>query len=239
MMTKALLAGLALWLGATGAPAQVLRDPFLGARLAGEWAWANEDECRGWVNNGLVLAPGKPFRQAGVGSTRPAYSWNRAGEARTYQFTIEEWTLQPDSGVSARLFLVGDEAGLQPEAFSDYNKPNVLMAKLDRWQGVFYWNLFVKTGSPKQNADADTFKFCWVDVGPAATGRTFGLTLSRDRARLWWKEREGKKVESTEVEIPSQPFGSAGTFYVAVKNDTSETLGREQYVRFGNVTVGP
>lgn len=239
MLARTLLIGAALCLGGTGAPAQIIRDSFLTGRLAGEWSWANEEDCRGWVNNGLVLNPVSPFRQAAVGTTRPAYSWAGAGNARTYQFAVEEWTLRPESGTSARLFIVGNDAGTQPEPFSDYNKPNVLMAKLDCWKGVFYWNLFVKADAPKQNADADAFKFCWMDVGIVATGRTFGVTLVRDRARLWWKTAENKKFEAAEVEIPSRAFAAGANVYVAVKNDTGETLGREQYVRFGNVTVSP
>ena len=219
--------------------AEVFKDYFLGATLDGRWAWASEEDCSGWVNNGLVLNPRSGNRQAAVGTVGKGYSWAAEESQRSCHFTIGDWKITTNSHVSARLFLVGNEAGTQPEAFSDFNKPNVLMAKLDLWQGVFYWNLFVKTDSPQVNVDDDKFKVAWMNVGIIATGRTFGVTLTRDRARLWWRTEQGKKFESEPMPVPAQSFREEGTFYIGVKNDTGEEFGPEQTVAISAVAVSP
>ena len=228
-----------LLVAASPALAEVFKDYFLGTTLDGRWTWACEDECNGRVNSGLVLNAVSGNRQAAIGTVHKAYSWVAAESQRTYQFTVGDWKITTNSHVSARLFLVGNGAGAQPEAFSDFNKPNVLMAKLDLWQGVFYWNLFVKTDSPQANVDDDKFKLTWMNVGIIATGRTFGVTLNRNQARLWWRTEQGKRFESEPVPIPAQAFSDDGTFYIGVKNDTGEPFGPEQTVGISSAAVNP
>jgi hypothetical protein len=231
---------LAVWLAAISpAFAEAFKDYFLGTALDQRWTWVCEDECSGRVNNGLVLNPKSGNRQAVIGTVSKKYSWVAAANQRTCQFTIGDWKITTDSHVSARLFIVGNEAGAQPEAFSDYNKPNVLMAKLDLWQGVFYWNLFVKTDSPQVNVDDDKFKVTWMNVGIIATGRTFGVTLNRDRARLWWKTEQGKKFESESFPIPAHAFSEEGTLYIGVKNNTGETFPPEQTAEISSALFSP
>jgi hypothetical protein len=219
--------------------ADVFKDYFLGTTLDQRWQWACEDECSGRVNNALVLNPKSGNRQAAIGTAHKAYSWVAADSQRTFQFTIGDWAITTNSHVSARMFLVGDGSGAQPEAFSDFNKPNVLMAKLDLWQGVFYWNLFVKTDSPQVNVDDDKFKLTWMNVGIIATGRTFGVTLARNEARLWWRTEQGKKFESEPVTVPAEAFSEDGTFYIGAKNDTGEEFGPEQTVGISRAAVSP
>ncbi|MFH0954409.1 MAG: hypothetical protein V1873_08780, partial [Verrucomicrobiota bacterium] len=127
-------------LGSSSAFAQIINDHFRGTHLDDKWAWATEDECAGWVNEGLVLNPKTWYRQAAIGSAGSRYSWVAAGASRTYQFTIGSWQIATNDQVSARIFLVGSEAGVQPAAFSDYDKPNVLMADLDLRRGEFSWS---------------------------------------------------------------------------------------------------
>jgi hypothetical protein len=76
-------------------------------------------------------------------------------------------------------------------------------------------------------------------VGIIATGRTFGVTLSRNQARLWWRTEQGKKFESEPLPIPAQAFSDEGTFYIGVKNDTGEAFGPEQTVEISSASVSP
>jgi hypothetical protein len=224
---------------ATAGSAQLLRDGFIGNGLDARWAWANEDDCMGWVKDGLVLNPKSGNRQSAVGTSRPVYSWVPGGHTRTFQFTISQWDLVTNSHVSARMFLVGNGGGVQPEAFSDYNKPNVLMAKLDLWEGTYFWNLFVKTNAPSEQTDLDSHKICWVDAGSEAAGCTFGVSFDRDRVKLWWQDADGRKVESGEAVIPTEPFSRDGTFYVGVKNDTGGPFDATRTVTITKVSVTP
>jgi hypothetical protein len=228
-----------LLVAACPAFAEVFKDYFLGTVLDPRWTWVCEDECSGRVNNGLELSPRTGNRQAAIGTVSKGYSWVAAESQRTCQFTIGDWTITTNSHVSVRFFLVGNDAGTQPEAFSDFNKPNVLMAKLDLWQGVFYWNLYVKADSPQANVDDDKFKLTWMNVGIIATGRTFGVTLSRAHASLWWRTEQGKKFESEAVPIPAPAFNDEGTFYIGMKNDTGEAFGPEQAVKISSASVSP
>ena len=219
--------------------AEIIHDSFMGSSLGTRWAWVNEDACAGAIGDGLVLNPQSPFRQAAVGTAKNAFSWVSAGNQRSYQFTVAEWNIRTNSNVSARLFLVGDEAGAQPDAFSDFNKPNVIMAKLDRWQGVFYFNLFAKEGEPQRNVDEDDRKLSWLTIGESVEGCTFGVTLNRSRAYIWWKSADGKKTAAQDVPIPSASFASETTFYVGAKNDTGDTFGPDQTIRISNAAVTP
>ena len=239
MRVKAMAVLVFVLVATSPAFSEVFKDYFLGSTLDGRWTWVCEDECGGLLNNGLVLNPKSGNRQAAIGTVSKGYSWVAADNQRTFQFTVGDWKITTNSHVSARLFLVGNEAGTQPEAYSDFNKPNVLMAKLDLWQGVFYWNLFVKTDSPQVNVDDDKFKVTWMNVGIIATGRTFGVTLNRNQARLWWKTEQGKKFEGEPLSISAQAFSDEGTFYVGVKNDAGETFGPEQTVEISSVSVSP
>lgn len=234
---RALLLVLALAPALAGA--RLLNDLFPGTRLGEAWAWANEDDCVGAVEGGLSLGPRSPFRQAAIATATNRYSWIAAGNARNYQFTIRSWRLDADSGVSARLFLVGEGHAPQPAAFSDYNAPAVVMAKLERWEGVFFWNLYLKTDRPKSNADDETNKLSWIAVGPAAGGCTFGLRLHRNSARLWWRNARGETTRAEPVILPTDAFSRETTFYVGAKNNTGEPFGDGQFVSFSGVAITP
>lgn len=216
-----------------------LDDRFAGTTLGDRWAWMCEDSCRGYVQDGLVLNPQTGFRQAAIGTTKSDYTWVMEAVPITYQFTIEAWNIATNTSVSARLFLVGNDAGDQPVAYSDYDKPNVLMAKLDRFQGSFFWNLYVKNRSPQLNADADSFKLAWMEVGTAVDGWTFGVTLKGTTARMWWTSRDGVRQAGDPVTVPSALFSDGATFYVGVKNDTGGPFGDDEVVRIYNVWIGP
>lgn len=238
-MKRAQLLLAAAALLATAGFAATLEDGFAGSTLGPTWAWANEDHCTAYVHNALVLNPQTGYRQAAIGTVRADYSWVAAGAPMSYEFTVGAWNIVTNSHVSARLFLVGNEAGPQPAAFSDYDKPHVLMGKLDRWQGTFYWNLFVKTRSPQANADADSTKLAWLEVGEAVEGCTFGVTLKASTARLWWTARDGKPKAADPVTVPSALFSDGATVYFGVKNDTGEPFGDDDVVRISRVRIGP
>jgi hypothetical protein len=224
---------------APAAFAASIDDRFTGTALSPLWAWANEDNCAGYVHNALVLNPQTGNRQAAIGTVGRGYSWVTAGTPMSYQFTVESWNIVTNSFVSARLFLVGNEADRQPVAFSDYDKPHVLMGKLDRWQGTFYWNLFVKTRSPQSNADADSAKLAWLEVGPGVDGYTFGVTLKGSTAHLWWTARDGTQKVADPATVPSALFSDGATVYIGMKNDTGEPFGDDEVVRISNVRIGP
>ena len=226
-------------LGATASTAQFLREGFVGPGLSDKWSWANEDDCAGVVKDGLALNPQSGCRQSAIGTTKSIYSWVPTGNSRNYQFTIADWKITTNSHVSARLFLVGNDAGPQPEAFSDFNKPNVIMAKLDLFEGAYYWNLYVKTNAASKNADGDEFKRSWLDVGATADGCTFGLSLNRGRARLWWQDAAGVRAEAGETSVPVGAFSKETTFYVGVKNDTGAKFDSSQTVTISKVAITP
>ncbi len=238
MNRRALAVALSMLLWAVrGFAGDLLQEKFLGDSLGMKWVRVNEDNCTLSVDNGLVLNPQSPYRQAAVGTAQNTYLWS--GRPRSYQFTVGAWSIVTNSNISLRFFLVGNDAGMQPDSYSDYNKPNVLMGKLDLYQGVFYWNLFVKTGAEKRAADAEEFKRGYMTVGTAAVGRTFGVTLNRNRARLWWKTAEGKKFESEEIIVPEESFNWEGTLYIAAKNDNGNSLGPAETIKVSGISIAP
>lgn len=233
------LCGLVVLLAARAASAQFINDHFHGDRLDNRWAWVSEDECTGSVDDALVLNPVAVFRQAAIGTVGGRYTWAAAGNPRTHQFTVGAWQLAVTSDVSVRLFLVGDEAGAQPKAFSDYNQPNVLMGALEVEQGAFTWNLYAKTGIINAQVDQDAYRLARMAVASNVQGCTFGLTLERGQGRLWWQDALGRMANGTNVPVPSYAFKRKAHVYVGAKNDTRDVFSPGQTVSISHVRVGP
>ncbi len=236
-------AGITLCVG-SGLRADIINDDFPGTSLGSRWQWVNEDSCSGRVENSLFLYPITQWRQAAIGSSSSNYSWAANGGEWRYQFTVGDWNVNSDSNVQARLFLTGNGSGSQPDSFSDYNKPNVILGKLEQFDTGFGWELWVKTNAPNQSADEwggqGVRRYAGLWSIPYATNTVFGYTLNGTNVTLWYTQ-DGSTV-SLDTNLASgvvDAFSDGATVYVAAKNNTDGNMTADEYVRISNVTVIP
>ena len=213
-------------------------DSFGGTALKDAWQWISTDSCTGSVSSALILNPVTSWKQAGVGTVSSNLSWAKTGASMTYQFTISQWNLAVSNNIKVKLFLAGNDTRSQPCTYPDYNSSNVVMGLVDLWNGVAFWNFYVKTNHASYSAFDDTVK---KDVLTAATGYgtgiTYGFTLQGDVAQIWARLPNGAYTSRPPIIVTgmSNWFNKSGTLYAGVENDTGSDRGAGDNVRLSNV----
>ncbi|MBN1269925.1 MAG: hypothetical protein JXB04_10070 [Kiritimatiellae bacterium] len=223
--------------------ASVIDDYFDGTDIKYQWYWEAEEGTKAGVNNALYFWPTNAYRQAAIGS-RHSYPWVD-NVAYTYQFTIEEMFDNDNFFVS--LFLVGDDAGVQPYPYSDYNNANVLLlqvADFDTGAGRNWGvKLYLKTESPfvaaYDTSDpgvvllADTYSLTYV------TNTTFGFTLDDTNLTLFVSSEDDDVTIVTNLTAAQMAYFSDQAYvHVAGRNDNGSAVPGDQAI-LSNVRVMP
>ncbi len=238
------LLGAPLVLGVDGYYANMIDEFFDGTTLKYQWAWEAEGNTMGAVDNGYyyMWATGA-YSQVSMGS-RHTYTWVSNVEYR-YQFTMANMFTGENFRVS--MFLVGNDAGVQPYGYSDYQNPNVLLMQVGDYDAsaVQNWGvkLYLKTDAPDVTA--------YDDSNPAVallgamysinymTNTTFGFLLNGTNITLYATNASASVSYVTNLTAAQMAYFSTQAYvHVAGKNDNSSTRAGDM-ARISNVRVVP
>ncbi|MFH0952720.1 MAG: choice-of-anchor D domain-containing protein, partial [Verrucomicrobiota bacterium] len=224
-------------------------DYFETYDLKRNWKWLTEVGTKAHVDNGkLRFFVTNAYSQAAIGSIHGSYSWMQGG-SWTYQFSAgnEEFSIinnPPTEGYQLRLFLVGNNAGPQPDATAEYNAPNVIMMFVTEFSGpADNWgaDLWIKTNSPYQDPngvgrrialDSGDMKMC--------TNTTWGFTISGTNVTLWMTNAPRGYFSTTgNVTAAEAAYFSTQAFvFVAGKNvGTTPQVGQQATITNVRVQV--
>lgn len=223
--------------------ASMIDDYFGGVSLKRQWEWESEPGTEGMVSDGLFIYATNANSQSGVGSIHD-FVWNGT-VAHTYQMTIE--SMFTNDLYHAGMYIGGDDAQLQPEAFSHFNWPNILYMQVrdfDETAGRDWGvKLYLKSdnpwATPYDPAEADLVGAIYSVSATDIDDSTFGFTLDGTNVTLYatntaWSFEHVTNITAAQL----ANFSTQAHVHVYGRNDNVAPVGGDE-LKISRVLVLP